>query len=146
MICKRDEVEYLDYSGAVETIFNSVPSVAKLSKAARWVIPIDHNKKACNAFAIKVNQILRLTVDSFLLITNIGGFAVYILFIGENMEKVMSSEFFSIGASATSFSFFIFSKHNSNRIFRQIKPVSYTTAYSGKKHVFQKFSTRSQFL
>ena len=102
MICKRDEVDYLDYSGAVEAIFNSVPSMAKLSRAARWVIPIDHNKKACNACSIKVNQILRLTVDTFLLITNIGGFAVYILFIGENMEKVMSSEFFNIGA--TSFS------------------------------------------
>ena len=110
MICKRDEVDFLDYSGAVEAIFNSVPSMAKLSRAARWVIPIDHNKKACNACSIKVNQILRLTVDTFLLITNIGGFAVYILFIGENMEKVMSSEFFSIGATSFSQCFFIFSK------------------------------------
>ena len=107
MICKRDEVDYLDYSGAVEAIFNSVPSVAKLSKAARWVIPINHNKKACNAFSIEVNQILRLTVDTFLLITNIGGFAVYILFIGENMEKVMSSEFFNIGATSFSPCFFL---------------------------------------
>ena len=69
-----------------------------------------------------------MTVDTFLLITNIGGFAVYILFIGENMEKVMSSEFFSIGA--TSFSVFLDFQQNSNRIFRQIKPVLY--AYSGK--------------
>ena len=58
----------------------------------------NNNKKVCNAFTIKVTQIFRLTVDIFLLITNIGGFAVYILFIGENMEKVMSSEFFNIGA------------------------------------------------
>ena len=109
MICKRDEVDYLDYSGAVEAIFNWVPSVAKLSRAARLVI-LNQNNKACNAFSIKVNQILRLTVDTFLLITNIGGFAVYILFIGENMEKVMSSEFFSIGA--TSFSQFFLSSAN----------------------------------
>ena len=33
----------------------------------------------------------RLTVDAFLLISNIGGFAVYSLFIAQNLEKVLSS-------------------------------------------------------
>ena len=40
--------------------------------------------------------LFRLTVDVFLLISNIGGFAVYSLFIAQNLEKVLSSASFNV--------------------------------------------------
>jgi len=71
-ITRRLNAGFMDYADVVEATFNSVPRMRKFSKAARYA------------------------VDTFLLISQVGGFAVYILFVSQNLQTVLASDAFDL--------------------------------------------------